>query len=95
MTHLNSMNLIPKFDLVEGSKCYVCVQLKQPSKPHKADATRYLAPLELIHSIFCEMKGELTKGGKRYVYHNFHMIDYTRLIYMYLLKSKDEALHDL
>ena len=53
-----------KFDLVKGSKCHVCVQSKQPRKPHKAAAARNLAPLELIHSDLCEMNGELTKGGK-------------------------------
>ena len=50
MTRLAGMNLIPKFDLVKGSKCHVCVQSKQPRKPHKAAAARNLAPLELIYS---------------------------------------------
>jgi hypothetical protein len=91
MTHLASMNLIPKFDSVKGSKCHVCVQSKQPHKPHKAAAARDLAPLELIHSNLCEMNGKLTKGGKRY----FMMFidDYSRFCYVYLLKSKDEALY--
>ena len=66
MTCLAGLNLILKFDLVKGSKCYVCVESKQPRKPHKAAAARDLAPLELIHSDICEMNGELTKGGKRY-----------------------------
>ena len=50
MTHLAGLNLIPKFDLIKGSKCHVCVESKQPRKPHKAVAARDLAPLELIHS---------------------------------------------
>ena len=50
MTRLASLNLIPKFDLVKGSKCHVCVESKQPRKPHKAAAAEDLAPLELIHS---------------------------------------------
>jgi len=91
MTRLAGMNLIPKFDLVKGSKCHVCVQSKQPRKPHKAAAARNLAPLELIYSDLCEMNGELTKGGKSYF---MTLIDdYTRFCYVYLLKSKDEALH--
>jgi hypothetical protein len=91
VAHLASMNLIPKFDLVKGSKCHVCVQSKQPRKPHKAAAARDLAPLELIHSNLFEMNDELTKGGKRY----FMMFidDCSRFFYVYLLKSKDEALH--
>ena len=38
MTRLAGLNLILKFDLVKGSKCHVCVESKQPSKPHKAAA---------------------------------------------------------
>ena len=67
------------------------MQSKQPRKPHKAVAARNLAPLELIHSDLCEINGELTKGGKRY-FMTF-IDDYTRFCYVYLLKSKDEALH--
>jgi transposase InsO family protein len=49
-----------------------------------------LAPLDLIHSDLCEMNRILTKGGKRY-FINF-INDSTRFCYVYLLKSKDEAL---
>jgi transposase InsO family protein len=91
MPHLVGLNLIPKFNLVKNSKCHVCVESKQPRTPHKAAAARNLAPLELIHSDLCEMNGELTNGGKRYF---MTFIDYcTRFCYVYLLKSKDEALH--
>jgi transposase InsO family protein len=37
------------------------------------------------------MNGELTKGGKRYFMTFIH--DCTRFCYVYLLKTKDEALH--
>ena len=50
-----------------------------------------MAPLELVHSDLSEMNGVLTKGGKRYF---MTLIDdSTRFCYIYLLKSKDEALH--
>ena len=50
-----------------------------------------MAPLELIHSNLIEMNGVLTKSDKRYF---MTLIDdCTRFCYMYLLKSKDEALH--
>jgi hypothetical protein len=91
MSHLVGLNLIPKFNLVKNSKFHVCVESKQPRKPHKAAAVRNLAPLELIHSDLCEMNGELTKGGKRY-FMTF-IDDCTRCCYVYLSKSKDEALH--
>jgi hypothetical protein len=56
-----------------------------------AAEARDLAPLELIDSNLCEMNGELTKGGKRY-FMSF-IDDCTSFSYVYLLKSKDEALN--
>jgi transposase InsO family protein len=50
-----------------------------------------LAPLELVHSDLCEINGKLTKDGKRYFM--IFKDDCTRFCYVYLLKSKDEALH--
>src|SRR6266508_3005881 len=91
MTRLAKMNLIPKFTTVKGSKCQVCVQAKQPRKSHTTAEVRDLAPLELIHSDLCEMNGVVTKGGKKYF---MTLIDdSTRYCYVYLLKSKDEALY--
>ena len=80
MMRLANLSLIPQFTFVKNSKCHVCVESKQTRKPHKAAEARSLAPLELIHSDLCEMNGVLTKDGKRFCY-------------IYLLKSKDEALH--
>jgi hypothetical protein len=41
----------------------VCVESKQPRKPHKAAEARNLAPLELVHSDLCEMmKGKCALG---------------------------------
>ena len=91
MTRLTGLNLILKFDLIKGSKCHVCVESKQPRKPHKAAAARDLVPLELIHSDLCEMNGELTKGGKRYFI--TFIDDCTTFCHVYLLKSKVEALY--
>ena len=50
-----------------------------------------IRPLTNSKSDLCEMNGVLTKGGKRYF---MTLIDdCTRFCYIYLLKSKDEALH--
>jgi hypothetical protein len=50
-----------------------------------------LAPLELIHSDIYEMNGVLIEGGQRYF---MTMIDdASRHCYVYLLKTKDEALN--
>ena len=67
------------------------MQSKLPLKPHKAAEARNMAPLELVHSDLCEMNGELTKGGRQY-FMTF-IDDCTRFCYVYLLKTKDEALH--
>jgi transposase InsO family protein len=67
------------------------VESKQPRKPHLAAEPRVLAPLELIHSDLCKMNEVLTKGGKKYFMTLIN--DLTRFCYIYLLKSKDEALH--
>jgi transposase InsO family protein len=91
MMRLDSLSLIPKFTSVKNSKCNVCVESKQTRKPHKTAEARNLAPLELVHFDLSEMNGVLTKGGKRYF---MTLIDdNTRFCYIYLLKSKDEALH--
>src|SRR3989337_999626 len=91
MTRLAKLDLIPSFTLAKGSKCLSCVQAKQPRKPHKAAEERHLAPLELIHSDLCEMNGVLTKGGKKYF---MTLIDDSIIYcYVYLLNTKDEALH--
>jgi transposase InsO family protein len=79
----------PKFILVKKRKCHVCVESKQPCKPHKAAEARNLAPLELVHFDLCEMNGILTKGGKRYFL--TFIYDSTRFCYVYLLKIKYEA----
>jgi hypothetical protein len=90
MSHLSSLRLIPGFTIAKGSKCHSYVQSKQPRKPHTALEERHLAPLELIHSDICDMNSVFTKGGKRY----FMMLidDASRYCYIYLLKTKVEAL---
>jgi hypothetical protein len=91
MSRLSSLNLIPNLSIVKGSKCQSCVQSKQPRKPHKAAEERHLAPLELIHYDICEMNDVLTESGQRYF---MTMIDdVSRYCYVYLLKTKDEALN--
>ena len=91
MTRLASLDLIPKFSTVKGSKCQVCVQAKQPRKCHTTAEARDLAPMELIHSDLCEMNGMLTKGRKKYF---MTLIDdSTTYCYVYLMKSKYETLN--
>jgi hypothetical protein len=87
------LNLILNLSIVKGSKYQSCVQSKQPRKPHKAAEKRHLTPLELIHSDICEMNGVLTEGGQRYF---ITMIDdASKYCYVYLMKTKGEALNCL
>jgi hypothetical protein len=91
MSRLSSLNLILNLSIIKGSKCQICVQSKQPRKPHKAAEERHLALLELIHSDIYEMNGVLTEGGQRYF---MTMIaDASRYYCVYLLKTKDETLN--
>ena len=91
MMRLGKMDLIPSFTLAKGSKCLSCLQAKQPHKPQKPTMERPLAPLELIHSNLLKMNGVLTNGGKKYFR---TLIDNsTRFYHVYLLSTKDEALH--
>ena len=47
-------------------------------------------PLELIHSDVCDLKFVQTRGGRKYFV--TFIDDCTRYCYVYLLRSKDEAL---
>jgi hypothetical protein len=91
MSRLSSLNLIPNLSIVKDSKWQSCVQFKQSRKPHKAAEEGHLAPLELIHSDIYEMNGVLTEGGQRYFM--IMIDDASRYCYVYLLKTKDEALN--
>ena len=51
---------------------------------------RSTKPLDLIHSDVCDMKSVQTRGGKKYFI--IFIDDCTRYCYVYLLRSKDEAI---
>ena len=63
---LVSMSLVPKFNLIKGSKCHVCAQLKQTCKARKTMEARNSASLGLVHFDLREMNSELTQCGKQY-----------------------------
>jgi hypothetical protein len=85
LMRLANLNLILKINVVKSSKCHMCVQSKQPCKPHNVAETRNLAPLELVLSDLCEMNGDLTKSSKRYFM--IFIDDCTRFCYVYLLRT--------
>jgi hypothetical protein len=88
---LSKLNLILKILVVRRSKFHACVQAKQPHKHFKSVEEKSLAPLDLIHSILCEMNGILTRAAKNY-FISF-IDDATRYCQPYLIKMKDEALN--
>lgn len=53
---------------------------------------RNIEPLELIHTDMCDFKMVQTTGGKKYFI--IFIYDCTRYRYIYLLKSKDEAIFE-
>lgn len=69
MTCLIGMNLIPNIYFIKSSKCYVCMQSKQPRKSHKVVVARDLVLLELINFDLCKMNGKLTKEKVLYDVH--------------------------
>ena len=89
LKRLINMNLLPFFSIDFKHKCEVCVEAKM-AKPPFHSIQRNTEPLDLIHSDICDLKFIQTRGGKRYFI--TFIDDYTRYFYVYLLRSKDEAL---
>ena len=83
------MNLLPSFSIDFKHKCEVCVEAKM-AKPPFHSIERNTEPLDLIHSDICDLKFVQTIGRKRYFI--TFIDDCTRYCYVYLLRSKDEAL---
>ena len=54
---------------------------------------RHIKPLYLIHSDICDLKFVQTRGGNKYFI--TFVDDNTKYCYVYLLKSKDEAIEKL
>ena len=77
-----------KYDTKDFEKCETCVESKLTKKPFPS-VKRDTSILELIHSYLCELNGILTRGGKRYFI--TFCDDFSRYLYVYMLRSKDET----
>ena len=87
LRRLINMECLPNFKIDPNHKCEICVESKLTRTSFKS-IERSSEPLELIHSDICDLKFIQTRGGKKYF---LTLIDdCTR--YVYLLRSKDEAL---
>ena len=86
---LMNLELLPKFNIDANHKCETCVESKL-TRASFQNIDRSTEPLELIHSDTCDLKYVQTRGGKKYFV--TFIDDCTRYCYVYLLRSKDEAL---
>ena len=86
---LMNLELLPEFNIDANHKCEICVESKL-TRASFHNIERSTEPLELIHSDTCDLKYVQTRGGKKYFV--TFIDDCTRYCYVYLLRSKDEAL---
>ena len=89
LRRLINMECLPNFKIDSNHKCEICVESKLTRTSFQS-IERSSEPLELIHSNICDMKFIQMRGGKK----DFLTLidDCTRYCYVYLLRSKDEAL---
>ena len=90
MRRLNNLNHIPTFKIDAKHKCETCVEAKL-TKSSFQSVERHTKPLDLIHGDICDLKFVQTRGGNKYFI--TFVDDNTKYCYMYLLKSKDEAIN--
>ena len=88
LRRLINLDHIPAFHIDFKHKCEICVEAKLTrSSFHTIE--RNTEPLALIHSDVCDLKFVQTRGGNKYFI--TFIDDSTKYCYVYLLKSKDEA----
>ncbi|KAJ9543763.1 hypothetical protein OSB04_023470 [Centaurea solstitialis] len=86
---LSKLNCIPNCDFDSKYKCPVCVEAKLTRTSFQS-IDRKTEPLDLIHTDVCDLKSISTRGGNKYFI--TFIDDSTKYCYIYLLKSKDEAI---
>jgi hypothetical protein len=89
LRRLIHLDYLPKFNINPNNKCETCIESKLTKVPFHL-VERSTEPLDLIHSDICDLKFVQTRGGKKYFI--TFIDDCTRYCYVYLLKSKDEAI---
>ena len=86
---LINLNHIPTFQIDAKHKCETCVEAKL-TRSFFQSVERHTEPLDLIHSDICDLKFVQTRCGNKYFI--TFVDDSTKYCYVYLLKSKDEAI---
>ena len=86
---LIKLNSIPNFQIDSNHKCETCVEAKLTRSSFKP-VERKTEPLDMIHTDVCDLKSIPTRNGFKYFI--TFIDDNTKYCYVYLLKSKDEAI---
>nr|GEV36290.1 retrovirus-related Pol polyprotein from transposon TNT 1-94 [Tanacetum cinerariifolium] len=86
---LIKLNSIPNFYIDSKNKCKTCVEAKLTRTSFKS-VKRKTEPLDMVHTDICDLKSLPTKGGNKYFI--TFIDDCTKYCYVYLLKSKNEAI---
>ncbi|GJT40199.1 pol polyprotein, partial [Tanacetum coccineum] len=90
LRHLIKFNSMPNYHIDSKNKCKTCIEAKLTRTSFKL-VKRTTKPLDMVHTDICDLKSLPTKGS------NKHFItfidDCTKYCYVYLLKSKDEAIN--
>ena len=89
MRRLIKLNHIPTFQIDAKHKCETYVEAKLTRSSFQS-VERHTEPLDLIHCDICDLKLVQTRGGNKYFI--TFVDDSTKYCYVYLLKSKDEAI---
>ena len=89
LRRLSAKEYIPKLTIDSKHKCETCVEAKLTRSSFKR-VERNTKVLDLIHSDICDLKFAPTRGGNKYFI--TFIDDCTKYCYVYLLKSKDEAI---
>ncbi|GKD42037.1 retrovirus-related pol polyprotein from transposon TNT 1-94 [Tanacetum coccineum] len=89
MRCLIKFNSIPNFHIDSKYKYETYVEAKLTRSSFKS-VKRKTEPLDMIHTDICDLKSLPTKGGNKYFI--TFIDDCTKYCYVYLLKSKDEAI---
>ena len=89
LRRLSAKEYIPKLNIDSKHKCETCVEAKLTSSSFKR-VKRNTKVLDLIHNDICDLKFAPSRGENKYFI--TFMDDYTKYCYVYLLKSKGEAI---
>ena len=89
MRILINLNHIPTFQIDAKHKCETCVEAKLTRSSFQS-VERHIEPFDLIHSDICDLKLVQTRSDNKYFI--TFVDDSTKYCYVYLLKSKDEAI---